>query len=730
MDRAPRWIDQYQIFDELGRGGFGVVYLARHPNLDRPVALKLLLEAGDTDPAMLERFRREAQATAQIRHPAMVQIHDLGSHQGKPYYVMEFVEGVNLKQRIEREGPLDIDEAVAIAVEITEAVAAAHAENILHRDLKPENVIDVEGEDRLKLADFGLARELGDDREKLTRTGAMLGTPGYMSPEQAAGERNRVDKRTDVYGIGATLFALLTGRAPFRGDSPIQTVAQLLREDAPPPSRFRPGLPSALDAICARALARNPGGRYETVQALRRDLENFQRGGKVEKTSERLVRTVKTSRPWIKWAGLLGALVVVAGISTTVALVAGRKPKPTPKAKLAYVLTWTADPVVGERTTIRGSVKGPGDATLKINTRKVPLAKDGSFSTEVEVPFGAVRVVLLRVRGKKARSLREEARLSAPAPRWFEELKPGQGPPRPLRADLEPLAQEGRFRSKKDESEYSWIPPGSFTMGSVRLLHGVPPQDRNEHPIHTVTLTRGFFLGIHEISRGKFASFAEATKRRGRAVTHAKKGPADLPVECPWPDAMAYAEWAGGRLPYETEWAYAAKGGRGEHLEREVASSNNSALVYPWGDTPPVRLARTPTEKPEQLPQEPMPVDRPAPWGGPARWGQLYMGGNVSEWVYDAYRESYPVDKLGAHRTDPPPVTHEDPMTKLEAVLDPGEWDPKKPPTLYTVRGGDYKHAHPNLAYRTSWRAYRQSTSQVGGSNSIGFRVALEAKAP
>ena len=730
MDRAPRWIDQYQIFDELGRGGFGVVSLARHPNLDRPVALKLLLEAGDTDPAMLERFRREAQATAQIRHPAMVQIHDLGSHQGKPYYVMEFVEGVNLKQRIEREGPLDIDEAVAIAVEITEAVAAAHAENILHRDLKPENVIDVEGEDRLKLADFGLARELGDDREKLTRTGAMLGTPGYMSPEQAAGERNRVDKRTDVYGIGATLFALLTGRAPFRGDSPIQTVAQLLREDAPPPSRFRPGLPSALDAICARALARNPGGRYETVQALRRDLENFQRGGKVEKTSERLVRTVKTSRPWAKWAGLLGALLVVAGISTSVALVAGRKPKPTPKAKPAYVLTWTADPVVGERTTIRGSVKGPRDATLEINRNRVELGEDGSFSTEVEVPFAIGKVILFRVRGKTARSLREEVRLTAPTPRWFEKLLKEKKPPLPLRPDLEPLAEEGRFRSKIDGSEYSWIPPGSFTMGSVRVLDGVPPQDRNEHPIHTVILTRGFFLGIHEISREKFARFAQATQSSSPAVAHAKGGPGELPVQCSWAEAVAYAEWAGGRLPYETEWAYAAKGGQGDHLEREVAESNNSALVYPWGDTPPVPSAGIPTEEREKLPQEPMPVDRSAPWGGPARWGQVHMGGNVSEWVYDAYRESYPVDRLGTSRTDPLPVSHEDPLTSPANFLDADEWDPKNPPTFYVVRGGDYNHDDPNSAYRTSWRARRNSLTQFGAENCIGFRVALEAKAP
>lgn len=731
MDRAPRWIDQYQIFDELGRGGFGVVYLARHPNLDRPVALKLLLEAGDTDPNMLERFRREAQAAARIRHPAMVQIHDLGEHQGKPYYVMEYVEGTNLKARIEREGPLDVDEAVAITVEITEAVAAAHAENILHRDLKPENVIDVEGEDRLKLADFGLARELGDDREKLTRTGAMMGTPGYMSPEQAAGERDRVDKRTDVYGIGATLFALLTGRAPFRGDSPIQTVAQLLREDAPPPSRFRPGLPSALDAICARALARNPGGRYETVQALRRDLENFQRGGKVEKTSERLVRTVKSSRPWAKIAGLVGALLVVAGISTGVALTLGRAeptPTPTPDAR-RFSVDWSADPVRGERTTLRGRITGPETPKAKLNGRKLALEPDGSFVKEVEVPFGREVIFLLRVSGKKARTLREELRVEAPAPRWFEEL---EGPPLPLRKDLQPLAEEGRFRHVLDGSEYSWIPPGSFTMGSVRLLRGVPPQDSNEHPIHEVVLTRGFFLGIHEVSRDKFKRFAEATKHSGPALAHAKQGSGDLPVECSWADAMAYAKWVGGRLPYETEWAYAAKGGQGEHIERERPEGMNTALIYPWGDMAPVSLSVTGTASAGALPKEPLPVDRVAEWGGRARWGQIHMGGNVSEWMFDAYRASLPVEKLGDRRTDPGPVGHDDPEADPSKFLKPGRFDPQNPPTMKVVRGGDYKHDHPNLAYRTSWRAHRNALTQSGnaGDNAIGLRVLLEVKAP
>lgn len=700
MERAPRWIDQYQVFEELGRGGFGVVYLARHPNLDRPVALKLLLEAGDANPAMLERFRREAQAAASIRHPGMVQIHDLGTHQDKPYYVMEYVKGVNLKQRIEREGPLDLDEAVAIAVELTEIVAAAHAENILHRDLKPENVIDVEGEDRLKLADFGLARELGDNREQLTRTGAMMGTPGYMSPEQAAGERDRVDKRTDVYGIGATLFALLTGRAPFRGDSPIQTVAKLLREEAPPPSRFRKEIPAGLDAICARALASNPVVRYETVQAFRRDLENYQRGGSVEKTSQRLVRTVKASRPWVKWVGLLGILLALAGASTGVALTLGREaPTPTPSARPAQKklqVKWSADPVQHERTTIRGSVIGPAGATVKVNGRSAALNEDGTFVAEVEVPFGRERVCVLRVRAEGARSFREEFRLSAPLPGWFEGLE-AEGGARPLRTDLKPLAEEGHYRHTLDGSEFSWIPPGKSKMGGVSgVSKGIPPHDRNEHPVHPIELTYGFFMGIHEISRGKFERFSAEAKRTS-GLAFAKTGGRDLPMQCNWHDAVAYSTWIGGRLPSEPEWALVAKGAE-------------EIRPYPWGDEIPQRAKDR-----AGINHEPVPVTSfPA---GAGRWGQLNMAGNVGEWTLDAYREAYPalLDQL---RVDPKPLTHDLPETM---------------PGTYAVRGGGYRHGHPDSAFRTSWRSRRgvgTTPSNNPSSSAIGFRVVLEARAP
>ena len=713
MDRAPRWIDQYQVFDELGRGGFGVVYLARHPNLDRPVALKPLLDAGDVDPKMIERFRREAQAAAAIRHPAIVTIHDLGVHQGKPYYVMEYVKGATLKQRIEREGPFDIDEAVAILVELTEAIAAAHAVDILHRDLKPENVIDVEGEDRLKVADFGLARELGDEREKLTRTGAMIGTPGYMSPEQAAGERDRVDKRADVYGLGATLFALLTGRAPFRGESPIQTIAKLLREDAPPPSRFRKEIPPDLDAICARALARSPGGRYETVQALRRDLESFQRGGRVERTSERLVRQVRTSRPRAKWIAALGLLACVA-VSTTLALTLGRE-RPTPGAgQEAYALEVSASGVKRERATLRGRVLGPPGGKLRINKRGVDLDAGGQFSFEVEVPFGAVRTIELEVRGSGAKSAARELALEALLPIWFEDLAELEGPPRPLRADLKPLAAPGRYAVLRDGSEVSWIPPGVFMMGVKPggLSQETLIPDNNEEPVHRVRLTHGFFLGIHELSRAKFARFCRDSNRRGGGAEFEGDASAETrehPVRVHWSEAKAYCEWVGGRLPSEPEWAYAAKGG----AERRT---------YPWGDELPLprttatgisaasaKISRLANNDPSLL------VDVTSFPQGAARWGQLNMAGNVAEWTADAYREHYPAER-GATREDPLPLTHES-----EGTI----------PGRYVARGGDHAYEYVNKSFRTSYRSKRkEDTPTAEGPDVIGFRILLDRRKP
>lgn len=257
-------IGPYEVERELGRGGMGAVFLARDPRVGRRVAIKLVT---NPDVAVgLRRFHTEAQATARLRHPAIVTVHELGEHGGRPYLVLDPVEGGSLKERLAR-GPLPPREAAELAHVLAGALAHAHAQGVLHRDLKPANVL-LTSSGAPVLSDFGLARDLSDTRERLTRTGELLGTPAYMSPEQADGRPGAVDRRSDVYGLGATLYAALTGRPPFEAPALIQLLSEVLSAAPAPPSSRAPEVPPALDAICLRALAKEPDERYATAGEL------------------------------------------------------------------------------------------------------------------------------------------------------------------------------------------------------------------------------------------------------------------------------------------------------------------------------------------------------------------------------------------------------------------------------------------------------------------------------
>ncbi|MCW8142143.1 MAG: serine/threonine protein kinase [Planctomycetota bacterium] len=249
---------RYVLTRELGRGGMGVVFAARDPALGREVAIKVVL--APAPPAdLLERFRLEAATAARLSHPGVVKVHEAGVERGRPYFVQELVEGESLQARLDRAGPLPPVEAARLVRELALAVEHAHAQGVLHRDLKPANAL-VTPAGRVCLVDFGLAKDAlaGGD---LTRTGELLGTLGFMAPEQAGDGAKRVDARADVYGLGATLYALLTGRPPFAGGSPVQVVRRLLEEPPTPPTRERPEVPPALEALVLRCLAKEPGRR-------------------------------------------------------------------------------------------------------------------------------------------------------------------------------------------------------------------------------------------------------------------------------------------------------------------------------------------------------------------------------------------------------------------------------------------------------------------------------------
>jgi eukaryotic-like serine/threonine-protein kinase len=274
-------VGDYEILEEIGRGGMGVVFRARQISLGRIVALKMILRGELASAADLTRFRGEAESAARLHHPHVTAVYEIGDHEGQPFFSMQFVEGTTLARRI-AEGPLPAREAARLLLPVCRAIAEAHRQGLLHRDLKPSNIL-IDRTGHPFVSDFGLAKRVtadkGDKDEQahslLTHSGAIVGTPGYMAPEQAAGNRGEVGRATDVYGLGALLYATLTGRAPFQSASPVDTVLQVLEQDPLPPRLLNPGVDADLEMIALRCLQKPAELRYATADDLADDLERF-----------------------------------------------------------------------------------------------------------------------------------------------------------------------------------------------------------------------------------------------------------------------------------------------------------------------------------------------------------------------------------------------------------------------------------------------------------------------
>jgi WD40 repeat protein len=324
--RLPE-VPGYEVLQEVGRGGMGVIYRARQVALNRVVALKMILagaEAGDADRA---RFRTEAEAVARLQHPNIVQIYEVGEHEGRPYLALEFVEGGSLKQHLAGE-PRHPADAARLVETLARAVHYAHERGVLHRDLKPANVLLAAcglapGQDAkpqaAKIADFGLAKVLGDAVSTgPTQPGGIVGTPSYMAPEQARGARQALGAATDTYALGAILYECLTGRPPFHADSPLETLMQVVHTEPVSVTRLQPGAPRDLATIAMKCLEKEPGRRYATAEALADDLRRYLDGQPI------VARPVGAGERAWKWArrhpavaGLLAAVVLVtlAGVA-------------------------------------------------------------------------------------------------------------------------------------------------------------------------------------------------------------------------------------------------------------------------------------------------------------------------------------------------------------------------------------------------------------------------------
>lgn len=264
---------RYEMVRHVARGGMAQVYLAKDIWLDRPVALKVLFPELSVDESFVERFRREAQAAANLSHPNIVSIYDWGQGERTYFIVMEYVDGYTLSSLI-RELPLEPARAAAIGADVAAALEFAHRHGVIHRDVKPGNVL-IDRSGQVKVADFGIARAVGAS-EGLTQTGAVMGTATYFSPEQAQGFP--VDGRSDVYSLGVVLYEMVAGRAPFVGDNPVAIAYKHVREAPPPLSQLVPNLPRAFESITMKALAKDPNERYQSAEDLRADLLRFARG--------------------------------------------------------------------------------------------------------------------------------------------------------------------------------------------------------------------------------------------------------------------------------------------------------------------------------------------------------------------------------------------------------------------------------------------------------------------
>lgn len=298
----PCRFGDYVLEKVLGRGGMGVVYLATQSNLNRQVAVKMIRSGALASDDEVIRFYAEARSAGSLMHPAIITIYHCGEHEGHHFFSMDYVPGTDLAKKLS-EGPMNVREAVRYVRDVARAIDYAHSQGVVHRDLKPANVL-ITHEDEVVLTDFGLAKRIGVD-EGLTATGAALGTPSYMSPEQAAGKSQDQGASTDVYAMGAILYALLVGKPPFQAETVLQTMMQVMNRPAPSVRLARPDVHPDLDTIVMKCLEKSPSRRYATARELADDLERFYQGSPI---SARPPSVWRQAKYWLSNVPIVAAL--------------------------------------------------------------------------------------------------------------------------------------------------------------------------------------------------------------------------------------------------------------------------------------------------------------------------------------------------------------------------------------------------------------------------------------
>jgi eukaryotic-like serine/threonine-protein kinase len=493
------------------------------------VALKVLLRKLLDDPEFLLRFQNEAASTGRIRHPNVVTIYESGQgDDGTPYIAMEYLEGETLRHALKTRGALPVPECGEILQQVAHGLNAAHKLGIIHRDLKPDNIFLTRGDEAeliVKVVDFGIAKL----RESTTHTltGTVLGTPAYMSFEQASGMRSDdLDARSDIYSLGVVVYEMLTGRVPFQSDTPVGYLRKHLQDVPPTFSTVKPDLPAlpAVERVVMRALTKDREQRYASALVFSSE---FSRAASTPAQSEELRPTERVV------GGFPGTTQAEPERLKRDAVEAERREKERAEAeRLARIQ---------EESKRRGAEK-PRVVT-----------KQGSRAKYVGLVLVGLAIVI-----------------GATWFRWLPQIKLERQHGAERRATIERsgAAAAGARLNPKDDLKYVWIPPGTFMMG---CSPGDTCRD-DENPSHQVTITKGFWLGQTEVTAGAYKRFAGSSGRQMPAGPNfndgwSNSGWADenQPImNVTWDDAQAYCDWGGGRLPTEAEWEYAARGGSTE----------------------------------------------------------------------------------------------------------------------------------------------------------------------
>ncbi len=609
----PSLLARYEVLGELGRGAMGVVLRARDREAGREVALKLVPGAATADlrgERARERFRREGELTAALQHPGIVRVHSAGEADGVPYLTYELVEGCRTLEEVLPGSPLRA--RVALVRDVARALGHAHARGVIHRDVKPANVL-VDRLGRAKVADFGLASASG--LERLTLTGAMVGTPLFMAPEQVGGARDAYGPATDVWALGVILHLAVADRLPFDAESLGELTTKILGAHYAP---LAPTVPAPLAQVVARALRVAPRERQPDGEAFARDLDAWLDHGGVSGAMRAWTRR-RRLRPVA--LGLGAALTIALGVVVGGRLGLGEAPEvAAPPIVLALDAPAEGHETLDASVEVRGRAPRATSVVVRAGGAVVRGAvRDGAFSlrapllpgtTELEVEVGAEGAAPVITR----RTVRR-----AEAPAWYRALPPGQRPALPLPAGVVFGEARERYVNVKDGSLLVFVPAGSYMTGSADMHVGqVLPATRRE--------VAAFFMGVHEVTWGQYRRFCRET---GRPVHHhaLTSAPTDAhPVQSvTFDDALAYCAWAGLRLPSELEWEVAARGPRGEE--------------YPWGagarpggpdEPPPCNVEGGEDGFLSTAPVGSFPA-------GASTFGCLDMSGNVWEWTSDVF---------------------------------------------------------------------------------------------